>query len=530
MRLGIDFGTTRIVVASVDRGNYPVVTFEGPDGEAWEWFPPLAAVRAGERLFGWDAWTAQEDPQATIVRSIKRFLQDAGPQTTVQIGSQSLSMLDLLCGITNALRKGLLEDSSLTIPAGEPIEVMLGVPANANGNQRFLTVEAFRRAGFLVTGLLNEPTAASVEFGHAHRKKQPLHSGDAVLVYDLGGGTFDASLVVVEQKTHTVVASEGISTLGGDDFDEILAEMALEGAGLSVAEREALSQAEWFWLHEECRRQKENLHPNTRRIVVDVDVALPHWDPVSVPVKDYYQRCQPRVEETIQAVSDLLAAHALEVKAIYVTGGASELPLVSRALREAFGKRVRRATYTRSATAIGLAIQADAHAGYQLREQFTRNFGVWREGDAGRTFVFDPLFLKGTPLATPGQTPLEVSRRYHPAHNIGHFRYLECSHRGEDGRPIGDITLWDEILFPFEPALGEQPDLAAIPVTRSDSAPLQEVEEAYLCDASGSVTVTISNNSAGYRRSYQLGRWAPAGTPVVPGKRKKTKTAGGRAS
>ncbi len=201
-------------------------TFEGPDGEAWEWFPPLAAVRARERLFGWDAWTAQEDPQATIVRSIKRFLQDAGPQTTVQIGSQSLSMLDLLCGITGALRKGLLEDSSLTVPAGEPIEVMLGVPANANGNQRFLTVEAFRRAGFLVTGLLNEPTAASVEFGHAHRKKQPLHSGDAVLVYDLGGGTFDASLVVVEQKTRLV----DVEVLGDGQEAHAQRDQLLDGA------------------------------------------------------------------------------------------------------------------------------------------------------------------------------------------------------------------------------------------------------------------------------------------------------------
>ena len=90
---------------------------------------------------------------------------------------------------------------------------MLGVPANANSNQRFLTVEAFRRAGFSVLGLLNEPSAASIEFGHRQK------TTGRILVYDLGGGTFDVSLVELDAGTHTVLASEGISTLGGDDFD-----------------------------------------------------------------------------------------------------------------------------------------------------------------------------------------------------------------------------------------------------------------------------------------------------------------------
>ena len=72
MKLGIDFGTTRIVVAFVDRGNYPVVVFEAPDGGAREWFPPLVAVKGKERRYGWEAWAAQEEPGWTIVRSLKR--------------------------------------------------------------------------------------------------------------------------------------------------------------------------------------------------------------------------------------------------------------------------------------------------------------------------------------------------------------------------------------------------------------------------------------------------------------------------
>ncbi|MCC6391514.1 MAG: Hsp70 family protein, partial [Bryobacterales bacterium] len=65
MKLGIDFGTTRIVVAASDRGNYPVVSFETPDGASEEWFPPLVALRGEERLFGWDAYARQGDPAWT---------------------------------------------------------------------------------------------------------------------------------------------------------------------------------------------------------------------------------------------------------------------------------------------------------------------------------------------------------------------------------------------------------------------------------------------------------------------------------
>ena len=148
-------------------------------------------------------------------------------------------------------------------------------------------------------------------------------------------------------------------------------------------------------------------------------------------------------------------AEESELEALYVTGGGSELPLVSRVLREEFGRKVKRSEYTRSATAIGLAIQADATSGYALREMFTRNFGVWREGDAGRRMIFDPIFPRGTRLPGAGEPPLSVRRRYQPVHNVGDFRYLEASQVGEDGQPSGDITVWDEILFPFDPVLAE---------------------------------------------------------------------------
>jgi molecular chaperone DnaK (HSP70) len=531
MRLGIDFGTTRIVAAFVDRGNYPVVVFEAPDGNSFEWFPPLVAVNGEQRRYGWEAWAAQEEPGWTVVRSLKRGLDYAGPLTLVQIGDQKIPMQDLLRELALALRNSLLECSTLPANKNETLDVMLGVPANANSNQRFLTAEAFRQAGFNVLGLLNEPSAASIEFGHHKRTSHQFSEKMRILVYDFGGGTFDASLVELDEREHVVISSEGIPTLGGDDFDEVLAGLALESAQISVVDQDSLSQAEMFRLHEECRQKKESLHPNTRRIVIDLGNVRSGWPQVTVAIADFYERCRPLVEETLHATEDLLVASGFtaggtaqgedqRLEALYMTGGGSELPLVGRMLRESFGRRVRRSAYTRAATAIGLAIQADATQGYVLRDKFTRHFGVWREAEGGRSIIFDPLFSKGTALPGPSDPPLLNSRRYYPVHNVGHFRYLECTHLTDDGRPAGDITIWDDIRFPFDPGLRDNTALDQVSVGYLTNGHRCEAEENYACDRSGAVTVTIANLIEGYNRSYRLGRWATSEGVVVPGRKR----------
>ena len=506
MRIGIDFGTTRIVVAAADRGNYPLLDFEGPEGEIRDWYPPLVAVRGTRRLYGWEARAVEGEPGWTVVRSLKRRLKDAGPATLADIGGERLPLLELLTGLAAALHRHLRERSSLRLEAGEALEVVLGVPANANNNQRFLTVEACRAAGFAMLGLLNEPSAASIEFGHRSRTARRTRS--RLLVYDLGGGTFDASLVEIDEDMHAVVASAGIPTLGGDDFDEILAAMALDGAGIDPG---ALSQAERFRLDEECREKKESLNPNTRRLVVDLGRVRDGWDEVSIPVAAFYERCRPLVEQSREVVEELLRENPGEApETLYVTGGGAEMPLVARVLREAFGRRVRRSAYMRSATAIGLAIHADQKPGHTLSDRFAHHFGVWREADDGQNISFDLLFPRGAALPAAGEGPLRIVRRYSPAHNIGHFRYLECARIGADGRPAGDITAWDDIRFPFDPALREGVDLSALPVVRSAAAAQGVVEEVYTCDAGGTVTVTIANATAGYAREYRLARWSPA--------------------
>src|SRR5580692_10835770 len=248
MKIGIDFGTTRVVVAAADRGNYPLVNFEAPDGRVRDWFPSLVAFSEDRRAYGWEALEQQGKPGWTVVRSLKRRFKSAGPNSEIAIAGQRLNLSQVVTEMMTVLRRELMDRSTLGASKYDRFQVMLGVPANANSNQRFLTQEAVRAAGFEVLGLLNEPSAAAVEFASRNSSDRKNRAKGGLLVYDLGGGTFDASLVALGEGEHSVIASDGIPDLGGDDFDQILALLALSEAGKPEAREESLTPAEWYLL------------------------------------------------------------------------------------------------------------------------------------------------------------------------------------------------------------------------------------------------------------------------------------------
>jgi molecular chaperone DnaK (HSP70) len=499
------------VVAAADRGNYPLVNFETPDGQARDWFPSVVAVSNERRVYGWQAVDLHGKPGWTLIRSLKRGLKTAGPHTEIEVSGQRLNLFLVITEMLTALRRELLERSTLGADEGELLQAMLGVPANANSNQRFLTEESARAAGFEVLGLSNEPSAAAIEFAHGSSDRKNRDSV-SLLVYDLGGGTFDASLVALSDAEYTVVASDGIADFGGDDFDEILADLALGAPRMSEKERESLTDAERFVLLEECREKKEALNPNSRRVTVDLGRVRETWKEVSIPVDQFYERCRPLIEESRVVVDELIAATPENsVDTLYLTGGGSELPTVARILREEFGRKVKRSAYMRSATAIGLAIRAAGHEGSVVRDQFTQNFGVWREADSGRNVIFDVMFPRGSKLPADGQEPLRIVRSYRPVHNIGHFRYLECSHLDAANQPQGEISNWDEIRVAFDPALHGATTLPQPPEWRFAPGEGPLVEEEYTCDSNGQVKVRISDKTADFTQEYRLGAWSTNG-------------------
>jgi molecular chaperone DnaK len=508
MGVGIDFGTTHTVVALVDRGNYPVVSFDGADA----WPSVIAANTAGELRFGPDATAVRHEPGWSLLRSFKRLLNDAGPQTEVNLAGRNYPLAELFTGFLAQLKSDLLHRSNACLAPGETIEAAISVPANASSAQRFLTLDAFIAAGFHVVALLNEPSAAGFEYAHRYRSTITAKR-EYVLIYDLGGGTFDASLLKMTGHVNEVVISEGIQRLGGDDFDEAIVQLVI--AGSKLREVDATTHD---LLREECAARKEAVGPQTRRFLVDLTVVDGvERPPFSCGIDDVYSACTPLVDKTIELLDRVLHDPTrgdrdvawTEVAGIYVVGGAGGFPLVSRMLRATFGeKRVKRSQHPFAATAIGLAVFLDTEAGFALSERFSRHFGVFREARAGADVVFDPIAPKDASLPADGRTPLVVRRTYRAAHNIGHFRFVECS-RLVNGRADGDVTPYDPVLFPFDPALYDWEDIGRQPIGRWNDGP--DIEERYAVAPSGAVEVTLTTQPAGFKRTFRLERRAPAG-------------------
>ena len=525
MKFGIDFGTTRTGVAVQEGGNYPIVTFQGEEGQALEWYPSVVAVRGADRHFGIDALAYEARPGWASLRSFKRLLSrpDAAMTAPIMVGHEVVPLLDLMTGFLKALRYDLSHRANLPTPLDEsaPVEVNVAVPAHAHSTQRLVTLEAFRRAGFNVVGMMNEPSAAGVEFARRHQnalnKKRTR-----IAVYDLGGGTFDASVVDLGSDFHEVVASAGIAQLGGDDFDQVLMNLALEAAGLDPRQ---LSAASKLRLLMHCRAQKEGLNPNSHKLLVEIGPHLDQVDrtiaamapdeTVTLWTKDFYGGCAHLVDRTLEVMHRVVedAGGTDDLAAVYVVGGASSLPIVGRALRNAYGRRIRRSPYPAASTAMGLAM-GFADDGAIVRERLARSFGVFREAQNGTMVAFDTIFNGRTHVPDPASDRLEEIRTYRPVHNIGHFRYVECGWLDPQGSPDGDITPFADVLFPFDPALRDRDprDLAQQPIERNDGQrPL--IEERYSVDGRGVIDVTITDVESGYQAKHRIERGAKPNQP-----------------
>lgn len=507
MELGIDLGTTRTIVAVHDRGNYPIVGFTLANGDLSEHYPTATAEVGGQLVHGIDAEQAERDG-APCLRSWKRLLSHTRQDELIRIGEVEIGPVELVTSFLLALKQDLLTRSNVSKLLKEPLTAVISVPANAHSTQRFVTLDAFRRAGFTVRGVVNEPSAAGVEY--AHRHKNTLNSRrEHVLVYDLGGGTFDAALVYIAPGHHDIVMTTGVATLGGDDFDAQLCAMALSKANRAFPDS---PQARADLLRE-CRAAKESLHPNTKRLVLDLEAlgADAPEEPVVIQTADFYERTRPLVETTLEALDVLVNSLKAdedasgEVAGIYMVGGASGLPVVPRVVRERFGRRVHRSPHPASATAMGCAIlAASREEGDELvlSERFSRHFGVFREADTGTRAVFDPVFQKGTPMPQHGSGPLVATRRYRAMHNLGHFRFVESGYVDDAGDPTGDITPHAEILFPFDRDL-EPGTLHAVEIGRLHrEGPM--IEERYEVDGAGVVAVTITNLDEGRGARFVL--------------------------
>ena len=336
--IGIDLGTTKSC-AAVWQDGAPVMI---PNREGNRTTPSVVALVGGKRLVGEAAVRQAELTPERIVRSIKR---EMGTSARIRMDGHQYSPAEISAMILRQLR----EDAEEYL--GEPVtEAVISVPAYFTDAQRQATRDAATIAGLTVRRMLNEPTAAALAYGV---NNEPVSK---VMVYDLGGGTFDVSVLDIRDKQIKVLATAGNSRLGGDDIDRMLCEMLCRRAA-----------AQFSGLLADGRQSEESLLLNSPKITglltraavgakitlssepeAKISVMLPVGgkEPVLfetvVTRSEFEQLIRPLIEMTMEPVRQVLSDSHLnpeDINKVLMVGGCTRIPAVRGALRLLMGQQ-----------------------------------------------------------------------------------------------------------------------------------------------------------------------------------------------
>ena len=366
---GIDLGTTNSLVASVRSGK--AETLEDGEGDAL--LPSVVQYRKeAPALVGKAAKVAQLDDIQNTISSAKRILgRGVADMKTLDgklpyrfvVSDSNVPQIQTVVGNVTAIEVSAeilktLKQRAEKILDGELKGVVITVPAYFDDAQRQATKDAARLANLNVFRLLNEPTAAAVAYGLDQKDNL---SERIIAVYDLGGGTFDISILKLNKGVFEVMATGGDSALGGDDFDHEIAEWLLQESGLQTDDSSAFHRA-----MVEARRVKEALSD-----AEEVNANLGEWQG-KLSRTDFNEMVAPLVKKTLLACRRALRDANLQkeqVHDIVMVGGSTRVLVVREKVGEFFGNPPLVNIDPDKVVAIGAALQADVLAGNKPDEE-----------------------------------------------------------------------------------------------------------------------------------------------------------------
>ncbi len=377
---GIDLGTTHSLVASVRNGQPEVLA----DEQGSVLLPSVVHYGQTDRAVGARALEqAVQDPLNTI-GSVKRFLgrdlDDIRARTPLLplqfVATQNMPLVETAQGPRSPVQisadiLSCLAHRAETALDGELEGVVITVPAYFDDAQRQATRDAAQLAGLRLLRLINEPTAAALAYG---LDTDTDDSQDRVIaVYDLGGGTFDISVLRLHRGVFEVLATGGDTALGGDDIDQTIADWVLQQASCQRAQLSPLQQSQ---LLRECCRAKQTLTTDTC-----ARLRYENWSGTLERTR-FDSLISPLIARTLSSVAQTLRDAGLTPEAVdevVMAGGSTRIPLVQTQVESLFGKQPHSHLDPDQVVAMGAALQADTLVGN-------------RAGDA-------PLLLDVTPLS-----------------------------------------------------------------------------------------------------------------------------------
>ncbi|HET6264725.1 MAG TPA: Fe-S protein assembly chaperone HscA [Usitatibacter sp.] len=363
LAVGIDLGTTHSLVATVRSGATEVIA----DLEGRPLLPSIVRYFPDGRVaVGYDARAAQADDPANTIVSVKRFMgrgvadvakygalpyrfRDAPGMVGIETGAGLRSPVQISAEILKVLR-----DRAEAVLGGDLFGAVVTVPAYFDDSQRQATKDAARLAGLNVLRLLNEPTAAAIAYGLDHS------SEGIFAIFDLGGGTFDISILKLSRGVFEVLSTNGDSALGGDDFDQAVATHWRVGHQIADAKggdtRRLLAAA---------REVKEALSARER---ADVHVTLSYGQKLHLHLTraEFEHATAALVQKTLGPTRKALRDAKLETRdidGVVLVGGATRMPHLQRAVEKFFAKPPLKDLDPDQVVALGAAIQANVLAG-----------------------------------------------------------------------------------------------------------------------------------------------------------------------
>ena len=375
--VGIDLGTTNSVVAAIEGGQPSVI----PNAEGLRTTPSIVAYTKKQELLVGQIAKRQAviNPENTFF-SVKRFIgskeneiSEGAKQLPYKVSKDTNGNIKIKCSsldkdfspeeISAQVLRKLISDAS-TYLGQDVTQAVITVPAYFNDSQRQATMDAGKIAGIEVLRIINEPTAASLAYGLD--KKQ----NETILVFDLGGGTFDVSILEVGDGIFEVLSTAGDTNLGGDDFDKVLVDWLVsdfrEKEGITLTDDiQALQR-----LTEAAEKAKMELSTVEKTTIhlpfITADKSGPKHIETDLTREQFESLCQNLIQRCRIPVEKSLADARLEksdINEVVLVGGSTRIPAIQNLVESLTGKKPNQSVNPDEVVAIGAAIQAGILAG-----------------------------------------------------------------------------------------------------------------------------------------------------------------------